>query len=136
MLCLIRNSVTISHCFSILSPDLEAVPGSAPLGEQKKNPNLKPNPYVPEGDSTSGKQSGQCLCVPQGKCANPTPSVPLPPPGSGPLPPPPIPGHHLPPALGHNTLPPVNTDGAGLIDVRIVNRVSRNLVFLSWKSKH
>lgn len=103
--------------------DLEAVPGSAPIGEQKKDPALKPNPYIPEAD-VAGKQSGQCLCVPVGKCANPSPgNIPLPPPGSGPLPPPPIPGHsNLSPAPQPN-VPPVNTDGAGLIDVRIVNKV-------------
>jgi len=104
--------------------NLEAVPGSAPIGEQKKDPALKPNPYIPEAD-VAGKQSGQCLCVPVGKCANPSPgNIPLPPPGSGPLPPPPIPGHS---SQNLSPVPPppnngVNTDGAGLIDVRIVNK--------------
>ncbi|KAI9557101.1 hypothetical protein GHT06_016899 [Daphnia sinensis] len=102
--------------------NLEPVPGAVPLGEQKKDPSLKPNPYVPEVDATSEKQAGRCLCVPVGKCASPVPNVPLPPPGSGPLPPPPIPGHSIPPPSGPHTNAPVNTDGAGLIDVRIVNR--------------
>lgn len=100
--------------------DLEPVPGSTPIGEQAKDPSLKPNPYIPE-ETTSSKQSGQCLCVPLGKCAAPpSGGVPLPPPGSGPLPPP---GHSLPPVPPPSNVPPVNTDGAGLIDVRIVNRV-------------
>ena len=105
--------------------DLEPIPGSVPIGEQKKDSNLKPNPYIPEEISPTGKQSGQCLCVPVGKCTNPAPGgVPLPPPGFGPLPPPPSSGHSsLPPPPTPNNIPSVNTDGAGLIDVRIVNRV-------------
>lgn len=108
--------------------NLEPVPGAAPIGVQKKDSTLKPNPYVPITDNkdTSVKQLGRCLCVPVGKCAGP-------PPGSGPLPPPPPPPHqggggqqHLPPPPPPpptpNNIPPVNTDGAGLIDVRIVNR--------------
>jgi hypothetical protein len=122
----------------ILCIDLEAVPGSAPIGEQKKDPALKPNPYIPEAD-VAGKQSGQCLCVPVGKCANPAPgNIPLPPPGSGPLPPPPIPGHssqNLSPAPLPNNVPPVNTDGAGLIDVRIVNKVSSEYKFNVRKNR-
>lgn len=119
-------TVNIHILLNVFCLDLEPVPGSAPIGEQKKDPNLKPNPYIPE-ESASSKQSGQCLCVPVGKCATPVPNgPPLPPPGSGPLPPPPIPGHNLPPVPPpNNNVPAVNTDGAGLIDVRIVNRVGR-----------
>ena len=113
----------------VLCTDLEAIPGSAPIGEQKKDPALKPNPYIPEED-VAGKQSGQCLCVPVGKCANPSPgNIPLPPPGTGPLPPPPIPGHSQNLGPAPNNIPPINTDGAGLIDVRIVNKVSEKSKF-------
>lgn len=84
------------------------------------------NPYVPEVTSTTAKQSGQCLCVPIGKCVAPTQGQPLPPPGSNPLPPP-IPGQNFPPVPPPtpNNVQPINTDGAGLIDVRIVNRVRK-----------
>lgn len=112
---------------------MEPIPGSAAIGEQVKDANLKPNPYIPEVETASGKQSGQCLCVPVGKCASPVPGgVPLPPPGSGPLPPPPVPGHSLPPVAPPNNIPPVNTDGAGLIDVRIVNRVRQKMTLLNF----
>jgi hypothetical protein len=87
---------------------LDPVAGSTPIGAQKVDASLKPNPYIPEG-TTVKQQQGQCLCVPNGKCTAPTP---------GPIPPP-----------TPNNIPPINTDGAGLIDVRIVNRVIR-IIFL------
>jgi len=85
--------------------NLDPVAGSTPIGAQKADANLKPNPYIPEG-TTVKQQQGQCLCVPNGKCLAPTP---------GPIQPP------IPPPTPNN-IPPINTDGAGLIDVRIVNR--------------
>jgi len=84
---------------------LEPVAGATPIGAQKADATLKPNPYIPEGTSVK-QQQGQCLCVPNGKCTVP---------GPGAVPPPPTPNNIPPP-------PPINTDGAGLIDVRIVNK--------------
>ena len=92
---------------------MEPVAGATPIGAQKVDASLKPNPYIPEG-ATVKQQQGQCLCVPNGRCAAP---------GPGQVPPPPTPNNIQPLPL------PINTDGAGLIDVRIVNRVKEFHIF-------
>jgi len=93
--------------------DLPPVPGTEPIGAERQAASLKPNPYLPVKNNVNAKQLGNCLCVPQGKCAGPHSGAQQ---GSslGPNPNP------VPPPVG----PAPNTDGAGIIDVRIANRPS------------
>lgn len=90
--------------------DLDPVAGTKPIGATATAKTLKPNPYVPvvNGDK-SARQQGNCLCVPSGKCVRPSDNQVNPSPNPTP------------------NIPAANTDGAGLIDVRIVNRVSPSL---------
>ena len=122
------------------------MPNTKAIGEQNAKASLDKNPYVPEGKQL-GQGQGTCLCVPVGKCARSPP--PVPPPSQPALPPvaplkpappvirpppqtavrPPVPVQPVPPkpqpvpAPPPSPPPPANTDGAGLIDIRIVNRV-------------
>jgi len=88
--------------------DLDPVAGTKPIGAQSVAKTLKPNPYVPIVTGKSARQQGNCLCVPSGRCVRPSDNQ----------------------ANQHpvNPTPAPNTDGAGLIDVRIVNKVSQRLV--------
>lgn len=89
--------------------DLPPVPGTKPIGATKASETLQPNPYVPVTTSTEVRQQGNCLCVPLGKCVRPSPNQ----------------GSTLPPNINPTpSVPAPNTDGAGIIDVRIVNRPS------------
>jgi len=87
--------------------NLDPVAGTKPIGATATAKTLKPNPYVPvvNGDK-SARQQGNCLCVPSGKCVRPSDNQVNPSPNPTP------------------NIPAANTDGAGLIDVRIVNRPS------------
>ena len=89
--------------------DLDPVTGTKPLGATDVAKALKPNPYVPivkSDNQGSARQQGNCLCVPSGRCVRPSDNQINP--GPNPTP----------------NIPTPNTDGSGLIDVRIVNRVS------------
>ena len=127
--------------------DLKPVKGTAAIGEKniENGPTAKqPSPFIPQG----APPTGNCLCVPQGKCQLPTPVPPQPPvpvPQPIPVPPQPVPvppPHPVPvpvpppqpvpvpvPPPQPVPVPPIpapgpeNTDGAGLIDIRIVNKV-------------
>merc|ERR1712071_261951 len=81
--------------------DLKPVPGTKPIGATKAASTLKANPYVPVKTDISVKQQGNCLCVPVGKCLRPT-------------------GGSQQPSVSPTPAP--ITDGAGIIDIRIVNR--------------
>jgi len=84
--------------------NLDPVAGTKPIGAQSVAKTLKPNPYVPIVTGKSARQQGNCLCVPSGRCVRPSDNQ----------------------ANQHpvNPTPAPNTDGAGLIDVRIVNKPS------------
>jgi len=89
--------------------NLDPVTGTKPLGATDVAKALKPNPYVPivkSDNQGSARQQGNCLCVPSGRCVRPSDNQINP--GPNPTP----------------NIPTPNTDGSGLIDVRIVNRPS------------
>lgn len=107
--------------------NLDPVPGAAAIGanpapqqapqqpqQPQQPPQPQPNPYVPQitTTSTNWENQGVCLCTPAVKCVK---AAPLPVPAPGPDAAGPAPGEPPAPAL-------VSTDGAGLIDVRIVNK--------------
>ena len=86
---------------------MKPVPGTKPIGATKAASTLKANPYVPVKTDISVKQQGNCLCVPVGKCLRPN-------------------GGSQQPSVSPTPAP--ITDGAGIIDIRIVNRVSPLLI--------